>query len=278
MEVMKPLLKWAGGKRHILPVLVKYLPSGWNDGVYFEPFVGGAALFLHLAPDNAQIADVNPWLVGFYRDVQKRPQELFGHIQNYAMEFDSLDHESQKDFYLKLRAQFNAHEQIVDTSALFYVLNKLCFNGLYRENSKGQFNVPFGQKKNFPKPDEEAFLEASRALNNSKIELADFEETVSRAAPGDFIYFDPPYVPITATSNFTSYSSGGFGLDSQKRLAETMHELRERGVKAMLSNSSSELTAEIYEGLRQETISAPRMVSAKASGRGQIDELLVMNY
>jgi DNA adenine methylase len=275
---MKPLLKWAGGKRHIVPVLEHFLPSDWNTGIYFEPFLGGAALFLHLAPAKASLADVNPWLIGFYKDVQKQPGELYELIQKYAAEFDGLDQSEKRDFYLNLRAKFNASEVGLDSSALFYVINKLCFNGLYRENSKGAFNVPFGQKKQFPALVESDFFAASSALSGRQIELSDFEKTVSKAVAGDFVYFDPPYIPLTATASFTSYSSEGFGLEAQKRLASTMHELKDRGVRAMLSNSATELTAEIYAGLRQETISAPRMVSAKASGRGQIDELLIMNF
>jgi DNA adenine methylase len=275
---MKPLLKWAGGKRHIVPVLEQYLPSDWNTGTYFEPFLGGAALFLHLAPENARLADVNPWLIGFYKHVQERPSELYALIQKYAGIFDSLDQGEKKDFYLKLRANFNSAEVGLDSSALFYVLNKLCFNGLYRENSKGAFNVPFGQKRQFPALAESDFLEASSALGGRVIELADFEKTVSNAVSGDFVYFDPPYVPLTASASFTSYSSEGFGIEAQKRLASTMQDLQSRGVRAMLSNSATELTAEIYSGLRQESISAPRMVSAKASGRGQVDEFLIMNY
>jgi DNA adenine methylase len=265
---MKPLLKWAGGKRHIVPVLEHFLPSDWNTGIYFEPFLGGAALFLHLAPENARLADVNPWLIGFYKHVQEQPSELYALIQKYANIFDSLDQGDKKDFYLKLRANFNSAEVGLD----------LCFNGLYRENSKGAFNVPFGQKKQFPALAESDFLEASSALGGRVIELADFEKTVSNAVSGDFVYFDPPYVPLTESASFTSYSSEGFGLEAQKRLASTMHDLQSRGVRAMLSNSATELTAEIYSGLRQETISAPRMVSAKASGRGYVDEFLIMNY
>lgn len=275
---MKPLLKWAGGKRHIVPALESYLPSDWDSGVYFEPFLGGAALFLHLAPTKATLADVNPWLVRFYKDVRDKPRDLIALISSHAREFDELGEEAKKAYYLELRANFNAAEVGIKSSALFYSLNKLCFNGLYRENSKGAFNVPFGQKKQFPVLQEADFLSASLALQGRNVQLADFENTVSQAVEGDFVYFDPPYVPMTVTSSFTSYSSEGFGLDAQRRLAETMHDLKARGVKAMLSNSSNELTSQIYAGLRQETISAPRMVSAKASGRGLIDELLIMNY
>lgn len=278
MVSMKPLLKWAGGKRHIAAALEQFLPSDWAKGTYFEPFIGGAAFFFHLKPEEARLADVNPWLVAFYNDIRVLPQALFELVQAYAVTFDALDQDAKKNYYLELRTRFNSADVGLDSSALFYVLNKLCFNGLYRENSKGEFNVPFGQKRQFPALSEEDFLNASSLLKNSEIELSDFEKTVTKAVSGDFVYFDPPYIPLTATSSFTSYSSEGFGIEEQKRLAATMHDLKARGVRAMLSNSSCELTSQIYAGLRQETISAPRMVSAKASGRGLIDELLIMNY
>lgn len=278
MDTMKPLLKWAGGKRHISPILEQHLPPDWDKGVYFEPFIGGAAFFLHLNSPKAHLADINPWLIRFYKDVKTKPKELFDEIVKYSKKFDSLGQDERLAFYLKIRDKFNNSEVSLDSSALFYVLNKLCFNGLYRENSKGKFNVPFGQKKTFPALVEDDFFRVSLALKGSKIELSDFEKTVSNAVKGDFVYFDPPYVPVNLTANFTSYSSGGFGLDSQERLAATMVELKRRGVKAMLSNSATSVTEEIFSGLRQVVISAPRMVSAKASGRGPIDELLIMNY
>ena len=275
---MKPLLKWAGGKRHIVSILEELLPADWKSGTYFEPFLGGAAFFLYLAPPRSILADVNPRLVGFYNDVQDRPNKLYRLIENYAKEFNASEESAKKDYYLQLRGNFNLAESGVESSAMLYALNKLCFNGLYRENSRGHFNVPFGQKKNFPTIHEADFESVSQAFGQSAIQLADFENTVSRAMRGDFVYFDPPYIPISPTSSFTTYSSVGFGVEEQRRLAATMHELRSRGVKAMLSNSSTEVTSHTYAGLRQVTISAPRMVSASASGRGRVDELVIMNY
>lgn len=275
---MKPLLKWAGGKRHIANTLEKHLPGDWSTGTYFEPFLGGAAFFLHLRPTRAVVADLNPWLVRFYTDVREKPKELVAGIRAIAGAFDNSPIDSKKDFYLSLRTAFNESEVSLESSVLLFALNKLCFNGLYRENSKGKFNVPFGQKAKFPSFGEEEFFIASGILSETSINLSDFEQTVSKANKGDFVYFDPPYVPASATSSFTSYSSEGFGLEAQIRLASTMRELKRRGVRAMTSNSFTELTSEIYGGLRQETILAPRMVSASAAGRGEIKELLIMNY
>jgi DNA adenine methylase len=275
---MKPLLKWAGGKRHIAPLLESHLPPDWNKGKYFEPFIGGAAFYLYLNPHSANISDINQWLIGFYNDVKSRPTDLLGLIRTFADKFDSLEAPEQKDYYLSLRKTFNETDVSLESSALFYALNKLCFNGLYRENASGKFNVPFGQKKKFPSLIESDFNDVSASLQNCDIELSDFEATVSKATAGDFVYFDPPYVPLPDSPSFTSYSSEGFGKEAQMRLAKCMFELQTKGVKAMLSNSSTPLTAEIFSGLRQVTIQAPRMVSAKSSGRGDIDELLVMNY
>ena len=275
---MNPLLKWAGGKRHIAKTLEKHLPGDWSAGTYFEPFLGGAAFFLHLSPTRAVVADLNPWLVRFYEDVREKPKELVTGIRAIAGTFDSQPIDSKKDFYLSLRTAFNESEVSLESSVLLFSLNKLCFNGLYRENSKGKFNVPFGQKARFPSFNEEEFFMASEMLTGASINLSDFEETVSKSIKGDFVYFDPPYVPVSATSSFTSYSSEGFGLEAQIRLASTMLDLKKKGVRAMTSNSFTELTSEIYGGLRQETILAPRMVSASAAGRGEIKELLIMNY
>lgn len=276
---MKPLLKWAGGKRHIAMEVQSHFPDDWNSGTYFEPFLGGAAIFLEIEPKKSALSDVNIKLIRFYKDVKANPRGLFNQIENIATSFNALEGLSEKkDFYLQLRESFNANKLSVATSAQFFVINKICFNGLYRENKKGYFNVPFGQKTRFPAHSLEDFLAASKALRNATLKVSDFEGAIENAVEGDFVYFDPPYVPVNPTANFTAYSSEGFGLDEQKRLAQLMKELKNRGVKALLSNSSTRLTEEIFGGLRQVKISAPRMVSAKSSSRGNVDELLIMNY
>ena len=277
---MKPLLKWAGGKRQLANVISQNLPSNWNSGTYFEPFIGGAALFLHLEPNNAVIADINHRLINFYVTVRDAKEDLLGQINKISLVFNKLQTlETKKRYYLRLREEFNSQKSAgVRDAALFYSLNKLCFNGLFRENSKGQFNVPFGNKNVFPEFDSHQFTKMSEILSSTKIENKDFEKSVGAAKSGDFVYFDPPYIPVDATSNFTSYTSAGFDLDNQRRLAKTMSDLQEKGVSALLSNSDTPLSREIFKDFRMVTITAPRMVSAKASGRGQISELLIMNY
>ncbi len=276
---MKPLIKWAGGKRHIARVLESHLPEGWDKGTYFEPFIGGAALFLYLKPKRASLSDVNERLINFYSNVRLEAPALVKQIGKLAKIFDNADENLKLEVFLDFRNKFNEGDPSdLRTSAYFYALNKLCFNGLYRENAKGLFNVPFGKKTAFPELDAQAFEEAARIFKGAKLKVADFEDALKTAKPGDFVYLDPPYIPVDATSSFTSYSAGGFGVESQERLARVLGELASRGVNAMLSNSDTPLTRSVYKGFRFVEIKAPRMVSAKSSGRGQISELLIMNY
>jgi len=276
---MKPLLKWAGGKRHIAEELFASFPDDWNKGTYIEPFIGGGAMFLFLSPEKALIADLNIRLFGFYSHVKSHPNEVFNGIFEIGRQFNETSFEKKKDFFLDLRTKYNFSDvNSIESSILLYSLNKLCFNGLYRENSKGFFNVPFGQKKSFPAVERDDFESVSTLLQKTTILNSDFEGTISHAVPGDFVYLDPPYIPIDATASFTSYHAVGFGLPDQERLAQNMLELKEAGIKAMCSNSDTPLTREIYGSLNQKTIQAPRMVSAKASGRGSISELVITNY
>ena len=195
------------------------------------------------------------------------------------MNFDNCQDELKKDYFLKLRAEFNSSEvESLESASKLFALNKLCFNGLYRENSQGGFNVPFGQKKKFPSFELGDFNNAHAALQRAQVNVSDFEATVANAQAGDFVYFDPPYIPIDTTSSFTSYHADGFTLDDQKRLANLLHDLKSRNIKALCSNSETVKTREIYEGLNIKVIQAPRMVSAKSSGRGLIDELVISNF
>jgi len=276
---VKPLLKWAGGKRQIAAELFSRFPSDWNQGTYLEPFIGGGAMFLHVAPTKAVVADLNSRLYGFYLQVKSNPEKLYSGVVDIADEFNATDELNKKEFYLSLRTKYN--ESSVDSfesAILLYVLNKLCFNGLYRENSKGGFNVPFGQKKHLAYIDNEDLKAVSKALAVTEIINADFETTIGKAKQGDFVYLDPPYIPIDTTSSFTSYHSNGFGITEQQRLSAAMLVMKNSGIRAMCSNSDTPLTREIFKELIIEAIQAPRMVSAKASGRGSVSELVITNY
>ena len=166
----------------------------------------------------------------------------------------------------------------LESAVGLYALNKLCFNGLYRENASGVFNVPFGKKNNFPRIEEKDFQEISKLLELTKILNSDFESVISNAKSGDFVYLDPPYIPISGSPSFTSYHASGFGLKEQIRLASVMVELKDRGVRAMCSNSDTPLTRLVYSALSLKVILAPRMVSASAGGRGSVSELVITNY
>ena len=276
---VKPLIKWAGGKRQIAAELLSRFPTDWNEGTYFEPFVGGGAVFLHVKPTTAVVADVNSRLYGFYSHVKLNPVLLHSGIIEVTERFNSAPEIMKKDFYLELRATYNSSDvDSYESATLLYVINKLCFNGLYRENSKGGFNVPFGQKKHLPPMDLVELIAVSKVLENTLILNVDFETTLERAKSGDFVYLDPPYIPLAETPSFTSYHSNGFGIKDQERLASAMIRLEKKGVRAMCSNSDTSLTREIYSGLTIGSIQAPRMVSAKPSGRGQVSELVITNY
>ncbi len=276
---MKPLLKWAGGKRHIAGELISLFPEDWDKQTYFEPFIGGAALFFELSPKQAVISDVNKRLIGFYQHVRADLDALLAQIQTISKNFDECHDDLKKEYFLNLRAEFNSSDvESLESASKLFALNKLCFNGLYRENSKGGFNVPFGQKNKFPSIEFDDFKNASFALQRAEVNVSDFEATVAGAQSGDFVYFDPPYIPIDLTSSFTSYNANGFTLEDQKRLANLLHDLKSRSIKALCSNSETEKTREIYDGLNIRVIQAPRMVSAKSSGRGLIDELVISNF
>lgn len=274
-----PLLKWAGGKRHIADTLVRFLPPDWEAGRYFEPFLGGGAMFLHLQPEWAHVSDLNPRLIGFYRFVKTSPTQLLEAINHLRVEFDEAADERKGEIFYEMRSRFNkSSPEGIDSASLLYALNKLCFNGLYRENSKGLFNVPFGNKRKFPTISDSDFLTVSKVFSGTELVVSDFVTAVDRASKQDFVYFDPPYIPLNPTSSFTAYSSGGFGLEDQKRLAELMHSLARRGVRAMCSNSDSVLTRRIFSALHVDVIKAPRMVSADSEGRKPVKELVIRNY
>ena len=277
---MKPLLKWAGGKRAIAGELFSNFPADWDTGTYIEPFIGGGAMFLHINPKKAVIADLNKRLINFYTYVKNEPEPIYAKIMDIAKRFNRNSTEIlKKEYFLEIRKAFNSSESTsLESAAYLYALNKLCFNGLYRENSRGEFNVPFGQKKIFPALELAEVKNVSLLLRNTKIINSDFETTTKIAKAGDFIYFDPPYIPVNTSSSFTSYHAVGFDIEDQKRLAELMVDLAKNGIRAMCSNSDTPVSRDIYKELDIRAIRAPRMVSAKASGRGSISELLVTNY
>ena len=272
---LQPFTKWTGGKRQLLPVIRELMPKKYNR--YFEPFVGGGALFFDLAPKDAVINDFNAELINCYQQIKDNPQELI-EILKVHQEYNS------KEYYLDLRSadrdeRIDMMSEVQRAARILYML-RVDFNGLYRVNSKNQFNVPYGRYKNPKIVDENLVSAISTYLNNNQIEIkkGDFEKAVLDVQPGDFVYFDPPYIPLSETSAFTSYTHEGFSYDDQVRLRDTFKKLSDTGAYVMLSNSSSFLVEELYRGFNIHYVEATRTNGAKSSSRGKISEIIVTNY
>lgn len=272
---LQPFTKWTGGKRQLLPVIRELMPKTYNR--YFEPFVGGGALFFDLAPKDAVINDFNAELINCYQQIKDNPQELI-EILKIHQEYNS------KEYYLDLRSadrdeRIDMMSEVQRAARILYML-RVDFNGLYRVNSKNQFNVPYGRYKNPKIVDENLVSAISTYLNNNQIEIkkGDFEKAVLDVQPGDFVYFDPPYIPLSETSTFTSYTHEGFSYDDQVRLRDTFKKLSDVGAYVMLSNSSSFLVEELYRDFNIHYVEATRTNGAKSSSRGKISEIIVTNY
>ena len=272
---LQPFTKWTGGKRQLLPVIRELMPKTYNR--YFEPFVGGGALFFDLAPKDAVINDFNAELINCYQQIKDNPQELI-EILKVHQEYNS------KEYYLDLRSadrdeRIDMMSEVQRAARILYML-RVDFNGLYRVNSKNQFNVPYGRYKNPKIVDENLVSAISTYLNNNKIEIkkGDFEKAVLDVQPGDFVYFDPPYIPLSETSAFTSYTHEGFSYDDQVRLRDAFKRLSDTGAYVMLSNSSSALVEELYKDFNIHYVEATRTNGAKSSSRGKISEIIVTNY
>lgn len=291
----KPFLKWAGGKTQLLPVIDSSLPESLRREqaiTYIEPFVGGGAVFFHLLQNypnitRACINDINPRLVTTYRVIRDNPELLIELLSDLQGRFRSLvDRERQKEFYLDIRDGFN-HQPLNDTEVAAYMifLNHTCFNGLYRENSKGEFNVPFGRYENPTICDAPLLLADSRLLRNVEISLGDFQETHVFADGYTIFYLDPPYRPLGSTSNFNSYVRQAFGDREQLRLKEFFSTISEEGYMALLSNSDcpgddgmNGFFDHLYDGFFIERVRAKRSINSNALRRGQLTELLIRNY
>ncbi len=273
----KPFLKWAGGKRQLLDIFDKIFPKGFKR--FYEPMVGGGAVFFHLETNKAIINDSNKDLIRTYQVVRDNLVKLIEKLKK-------LKKRHKEKFYYQKRDQFNSlklQEEItkkekIKLAALFIYLNRTCFNGLYRVNQKGEFNVPIGSYKNPRVCNEENLIAVNKKLQNTKILCQDFEKAVDSVKTDDFVYFDPPYDPINETSNFTQYTNGGFGKKGQKRLAKTFKELDKKGAKVALSNSNTDFINDLYQKFNIHTLKAKRSINSNGDDRGKIKEVLVTNF
>lgn len=273
-----PLLKWAGGKRQLLPELHRLRPPSAGPKRftrYFEPFLGGGAFFFDLFGRGltgafpSVLNDINEEIIHCYRTVRDKPYDLIRCLKHYSY--------TEKTYYA-VREQDPAKLDNIVRAARTIYLNRTCFNGLYRVNKQGKFNVPFGRYTNPTICDAENIHLCSAALQNAKLLFEDFDTAVFEAKEHDFVYLDPPYVPLSKTSNFASYAKDGFSLRDQERLAKSFRALAERGVYAMLSNSDTEIVRDLYAGFDIQTVSAKRAVNSKAEKRGVVSEVIVRSW
>ena len=270
-----PFVKWAGGKRQLLPQIKERMPEQFNN--YYEPFVGGGAVTFELLPEKAVVNDINKSLVNAYRRICDAPDEFLEAINK----LDNEMWEDGKAYYYSLRELYNDKmmkaEYDVELAALFVFINKHCFNGLYRVNGKGLFNVPYNNSRK-ASVDEKSIREISEYLKKVTILEGDFEAAVESAVEGDFVFIDSPYAPLNPTS-FESYTKEGFDIESHKRLADLFDDLTARGCYCMLTNHNTELINELYgnKGYRIDVVSVKRMINSDASNRIG-EEVIICNY
>ncbi|MGK0555227.1 DNA adenine methylase [Macrococcus capreoli] len=274
---MYPFTKWTGGKRQLLPQLLELMPSEFDT--YYEPFVGGGALFFELAHHKAVINDLNTDLINAYTSIRDNVDELIALLETHKLY-------NSKDYYYGIRSvdrdgRIDKMTEIQRAARILYML-RVNFNGLYRVNSKNEFNTPYGRYKNPKIVDAPNLINISNYLNDNDITIlnTDFSEAVKDAKKGDFVYIDPPYAPLTVSASFTSYTADGFNLDEQERLRDLFVELDKRGVYVMLSNSDVSIIHELYKDYADTThiVQAKRNINSKGDGRGAVNEVIITNY
>ncbi|MDP4085088.1 MAG: DNA adenine methylase [Bacillota bacterium] len=285
--MVQPFLKWAGGKRQLLLQFKQIVPEiekiRDTNTTYFEPFLGAGAMLFDIQPRNAVVNDINGELINVYKVIQDK--ELFGELID-KLEKHRKEHEKRSsDYFYEVREwdrkeEFYAQKSDVEKAGRFIFLNKTCFNGLYRVNSKGKFNVPYGKYKKPEIVNKDVLDEVHKYLINNNVDFRymSFEKVVENAKPGDVVYFDPPYDPLNKTSSFTSYAQEGFGEKEQYLLRDVFTDLNKNGCKVLLSNSDTPFIRDIYQEFahRIVTVKANRAINSKAEGRGKIKEVLIV--
>ena len=280
-EIIKaqPFIKWVGGKRTLVNRLENMMPENFNN--YFEPFIGGGAFLFYLYSEEIlenrkkSIFDINSELINTYNVVKNTPNELIKNLKEYKLKHS-------KEFYYDIRALdrvegFKTSDEILRATRFIY-LNKTCFNGLYRVNKSGYFNVPIGSYKNPNIADENVILNASKALQNVSIYNSSYDKVLEFAKKGDLVYFDPPYYPLNRTSNFTSYSENNFLEKEQEELFNVFEKLAKKGVFVMLSNSDTPYIKELYRNYDINIVDMNRFINSKANGRGKVNEVVVRSW
>ncbi|MEW8959590.1 MAG: DNA adenine methylase [Moorella sp. (in: firmicutes)] len=267
-EQPKPVVKWAGGKAQLIRQFEPLFPRK-EYGLYIEPFVGGGAVFFHLLPPRAVLIDNNEELINFYRIVRDHLEELLEDLKK---------HKNTPEYYYSVRALDPGHLSPVERASRFLYLNKTGYNGLWRVNSRGKHNVPFGRYKNPKIVDEPNLRLVREVLRHARVLCDDFSRVLDFARQDAFVYLDPPYHPLSPTANFTGYTSSSFGPEDQKRLADVFKELDKRGCLVMLSNSDTPFIRELYAGYDIQIVYARRAINCRPERRGPITELVIRNY
>lgn len=273
-KLVLPVVKWVGGKRQLLPEIEKYIPESFTT--YYEPFLGGGAVLFNLQPKKAIVNDINEELINLYQVIKDNVDELIEDLEK---------HENNSEYYYRIREQDrdrNVYSKLspVKRASRIQFLNKTCFNGLFRVNQQGEFNTPFGRYKNPNITNETTLRAVSRYFNNANItfKCCNFEEVLKGIRKESFVYFDPPYDPVSVSASFTGYDKGGFNREQQVRLKKLCDKLNSRGVKFLLSNSATDFILDLYKDYRIEIVQAKRAINSDATKRGQVNEVLVMNY
>lgn len=274
-KLVSPFLKWVGGKRQLVPEILKRLPSNLSKLTYYEPFIGGGALFFYLKPQKAIISDYNYELINVYEMVKNNVEELIADLKK---------HQNTSEYYYEIREidrnpLFHQLSEIEKASRIIY-LNKTCYNGLYRVNNSGEFNSPFGKYRNPNIVNEPVLRAVSGYLNSRSIQIlhGDYAQALDKISEKSFVYLDPPYHPISETANFTGYVQGGWSEKDQCRLRDVCDQLNRKNIKFLLSNSSSAFIKELYGQYHIHTIRANRTINSNAEKRGPVDEVLICNY
>ncbi|MDD3492274.1 MAG: DNA adenine methylase [Candidatus Thermoplasmatota archaeon] len=274
-------MKWAGGKKQLLDQFASLFPKRFDR--YFEPMVGSGAVFFYITktynPKSCMISDINENLMQLYIVVRDRVDELIKELREHKAQHMH----DPETYYYTMRERYNSMdyrtaETKLEKSALMLYLNKTCFNGLYRVNSEGKFNVPLGRYKNPAIVQKQKLHRASQLLQDVEIRVMGFEKVLNFVKENDFVYFDPPYYPLSATSSFTSYQKDAFLDKQQKQLAQVFRDADKRGCLVMLSNSDTDFIRDLYGGYDIQVVKAKRMINCKAEGRGAINELVIRNY
>lgn len=274
-KLVAPFLKWVGGKRQLMPSIVEQLPENIKDYKYIEPFIGGGAVLFNLQPKNAVINDYNEELINVYQVIKDNLDELI---------IDLKKHKNEAEYFYSIRSldrkgEFKKLSAVQRASRVIF-LNKTCFNGLYRVNNAGEFNSPFGRYKNPNIVNEPTLKAVNKFLNSNNIEIksGDYSEILKQADKKCFVYLDPPYHPISESSNFTGYIQGGWNMYDQIDLKTACDELNKKGVKFLLSNSSAEFIKDLYKDYNITIVKANRAINANGADRGEVDEVLIRNY